>query len=153
MARSFDPSPGARLRKEGRVCLPAPILAAGVVVAGIGLTGCGDEPVFRPVELDLQGIAPQVAQLEVLWFAGSSALSCGSFDPRNLDRSKAESSVRWTPDAGDRLLTLPESLVREGTIVVLTEDAEGDLLQSACRQFEYADLESPDLVVRLSGVS
>lgn len=111
--------------------------------------GCGGEPsVFRPVEVDLQGLSPRADVLVVAWFDGDGVdcLALQTTDVRDL-APDAEST--WQSGEEPRRLQLPESPGLEGTFVAYTQ-ANGEVLQLGCRQVRFDELETPEISLLLS---
>lgn len=120
-----------------------------LVAGGLGLGCGGPEVVFRAVEVDVQGVNPAVAALEVRFVAGGG-VDCRDVRVDNVTTFSPTFSARWTSARSDRSLSLPRTDAGEGTLLVFTEDADGAVLQVACQQLDYASVESPEVVVRLS---
>lgn len=108
--------------------------------------------VFRLVEVDLQGVSAAAAAVEIRFISRDGGPGCAAVDSDTVLAFEAESSARWTAGDPERSLTLPESQAGEGTLVAFTEDDTGRILQLGCRDLAYADVETPEVVVRLEPV-
>ena len=109
---------------------------------------CGGEPVAsRPVEVDVQGIGAP-ARVVALWLEGveRACRDLAGLDVRTLD---ADARVAWTPDRSRRALRLPETDAEQALLVVYAEDDTGRVTGCACRSLRFADLERPEIVLRL----
>ena len=63
-----------------------------------------------------------------------------------------ENRAEWlrSRDGDDRQLTLPELETFEVTLVAYAEDAASTVIQFACITVDYAQIESPNVTLRLS---
>jgi len=109
---------------------------------------CGEPAAFRPVEVDLQGVSAEAERVVALWFAGE-ARECTEFRGRDPTELASDLQDEWTAGTAERELRIGRTGSEAAAILFFTEDADGNVLQCACRKIRYADVERPDLVVRL----
>jgi len=104
--------------------------------------------VFRPVEVDVQGLAAEADALVVGWLREPD-LICGEVDVDTVRSLTLTASARWTAGDEPRRLQLPEAGVGRGLVIAFSE-AAGDVLQTGCVSVDYEDLERPEITLVLS---
>lgn len=128
----------------------------GRLVAAVALcalcVACGGREVRRPLDLRLGGLSVRADRLVLLLVLASDGLACDDVTPETAQGLDAVHRAEWvrSDDAEARTLVLPDVGEEAMTVVAYAEDADGDVIQVACSQIEYADLESPDISLQLS---
>lgn len=112
--------------------------------------GCGDTLALRPVEIDLVGLSAQADQLTLLIAPPEDVGPCPQLDAARALAIPATRSWVWRrADDAPRTVTL-EGLEEEAlAFVAVAEDADGRLIQLACADWTFAELERPETTVDL----
>jgi len=106
------------------------------------------DAVFRPVEVDVQGLAPEADALVVGWLLDPD-LICGEVEVDTVRSLTLTRSARWTAGDEERRLQLSEAEGGRGLVIAYSE-AMGEVLQTGCVPVEYEDVERPEITLVLS---
>ncbi|NJK89586.1 MAG: hypothetical protein HC923_09405 [Myxococcales bacterium] len=111
----------------------------GILILAVSLSCSGEDDVFRALEIDALGVAPNAVRIVAAFFGGEAS-SCT--DARELRSSGGGVRRTWTRDEPERRLQLPEVGAEAGVLLVWEEDANGAPVRCGCRVIRYADVES-----------
>ncbi|MEM1023499.1 MAG: hypothetical protein AAGD10_19590 [Myxococcota bacterium] len=103
---------------------------------------------FRPLEVDVQGLLPDADALVVGWVE-SPDLICGELELATVRSLTLDASARWEAGEEARRLRLPQAESGEGLVIAYSERG-GEVLQLGCVAVRYEDAERPELTLVLS---
>ena len=113
--------------------------------------GCGEDPRFRPLIIDVQGLSALADFLIIQLLPAPNAPSCGQVNEANVNSLQAPIRLVWTRTSSSaRELAAPSIEADTVTVVAHTETGAGAVLQLGCRQVDYLDIESPEIEIILS---
>jgi hypothetical protein len=111
--------------------------------------GCGGtDVVFRPVDVDVVGRDPRADTLVVAWVSGEQR-SCRELSADDIAALTPTSQITVEGTEDTEGLELPRSRTERGLLLAYTQ-TNGDVVQFACRELRFEDLERPEVTLILS---
>lgn len=109
---------------------------------------CGGREAYRPVLVEINGLSGQVQRLVVQLIPESHGIACAAVSAETVAGLMGPHRVVWERGA-ERVLVLPSIDEPSATLTVSAEGADGRVLQWACKELTYFELEAPEVVIDL----
>lgn len=119
------------------------------LMLALGFLGCGEETVRRPLALDIRNLSAQAETLVITILPGGNAPACTQVNSAN---ATAFSGIQlgWTRSSQEpRSFDVDNIDTENVTVIAYSLDATGRLLQLACVEIRYFEIESPEVEVFL----
>lgn len=128
------------------------VVARWAWLVAICLTwACGPRLLFRPLDLEVQGLSSRAERLVVLVFPEETGQRCAELSLEGAPALTAPISFVWERSSeAPRQAEFPDIEGMTVTVVAYSEDASGTPIQFACDEIDYADVESPEITLTLS---
>jgi hypothetical protein len=121
------------------------------IAIALSLVACGDKFVYRPLEVDIDGVSSDAQKLILKAFPGSSGQTCAGVGLSTVEGLTTPYVSTWTRGVdADRKLSLPKINDATVTVVVYTENMDGTAIQFVCSSVSYPDIETGIITIRLN---
>ncbi len=116
-------------------------------------TACGGvELVERPLEIEVLGLSSRAVSLELKVRKMPASPDCRVMTAAAANNAEAGQSQLWSRmDGSVRMLALPTAGQESVQILLIAKNSEDRPFQFACREVDFAAIESPEVTLTLEG--